>query len=114
MKDIPPTTEQSTSFASNPWHMALQQLASRSSDPENITTLNATLFFNFTKGEDAPCTTGSNLHDLHDFFEIAVGPDGYLDVAYQHFVGPANGNSQLYYVRGTLPPGGATNSTAAG
>ena len=98
----------------NATQTALQELAKRSDDPTNFTNLNSTLFFNFTKGEDAPCTTGSNLHDLHDFFEIAVGPDGYLNVAYQHFIGPANGNSQLYYVRGTLPSGGETNSTSAG
>jgi hypothetical protein len=35
--------------------------------------------------------------------ECAIGPDGYLNVAYQYYVGPANGQSDLYFVRGTLP-----------
>lgn len=99
---------------SNATHMALQARAKGMVNSTNITNLNSTVFFNFTKGENAPCTTGTNLHDLHDFFEIAIGPDGYLNVAYQHFVGPANGNSQMYFVRGKLPEGGATNATGAG
>jgi len=93
----------------------LRYRANHSSNESNITAaLNNTVFFNFTKGEEAPCTTGSNLHDLHDFFEIALGPDGYLNVAYQHYIGPANGHSELYFVRGTIPPGSATNATRAG
>jgi hypothetical protein len=76
----------------------------------NGTALNATLFFNFTRGEEGPVYTGTDLHALHDFFEIAVGPDGWLDVAYQHYVGPANGHSDLYFVRGNL---GQTNATLA-
>ena len=70
--------------------------ANHSKSPANMTALNGTLFFNFTRGEQGPVYTGTNLHALHDFFEIAVGPDGYLDVAYQHYVGPANGASALY------------------
>jgi hypothetical protein len=95
---------------SNATRTALLAEAKHSVNATNLTNLNSTLFFNFTKGEQAPCTTGSNLHDLHDFFEIAVGPDGYLDIAYQHYIGPANGHSDLYFVRGTL---GGANSTAA-
>jgi len=76
--------------------------ARHSSNATNITGLNSTLFFNFTKGEQGPVDTGNNMHALHDFFEIAIGPDGYLDVAYQHYVGPANGASELYFVRGTF------------
>ena len=89
----------------------LQYEANHTANATNMTDLNSTLFFNFTKGEEAPCTTGSNLHDLHDFFEIAIGPDGYLNVAYQHYIGPANGHSDLYFVRGALPSG---NQTAPG
>jgi hypothetical protein len=77
-------------------------------DAANVTGLNSTLFFNFTKGEQGPVSTGTNLHALHDFFEIAVGPDGYLDVAYQHYVGPTNGASELYFVRGMLDEGNMT------
>jgi hypothetical protein len=44
--------------------------------------------------------TAVGRHD--DFFEIAVGPDGYLDGAYQHYVGPANGDSEIFFVRGTV------------
>ncbi|MGQ9582850.1 MAG: sialidase family protein [Thermoplasmatota archaeon] len=62
-----------------------------------------TLRFNFTKGEEGPCYVGSDLHALHDFFEIVVGYDGYLNVAYQHYIGPENGHSELFFVRGTLP-----------
>jgi len=82
--------------------------ANHTANATNITTLNSTLFFNFTRGEQGPCTTGTNLHDLHDFFEIAVGKDGYLNVAYQHYVGPANGHSDLYFVRGTTTGGNST------
>ena len=76
--------------------------------------MNNTVFFNFTKGDPKPCSTGTNLHDLHDFFEIAIGPDGYLNVAYQYFVGPTNGASEMCYGRGALAAGGALNSTRAG
>jgi hypothetical protein len=73
---------------------------------------NFTLRFNFTKPEETPCTKGTRMRDLHDFFEIAVGPDGYLNIAYQHYVGPANGNSDLFFVRGNLATNGTkTNST---
>jgi hypothetical protein len=68
---------------------------------------NYSLKFNFTRAEQGPVYTGTNLHALHDFFEIAVGPDGYLNIAYQHYVGPSNGQSDLYFVRGTL----GTNAT---
>jgi hypothetical protein len=98
----------------NATQKALLKEIAHSKDPANITNANSTLFFNFTKGEQGPCTTGTNLHDLHDFFEIAVGPDGYLNVAYQHYIGPANGHSELYFVRGTLPGGTDTNATRAG
>jgi hypothetical protein len=79
-----------------------QYEANHTRDAANITGLNSSLFFNFTKGEEGPVCTGTNLHALHDFFECAVGPDGYLDVAYQHYVGPTNGASELYFVRGDL------------
>jgi len=79
-----------------------QYEADHSDDKANITGLNSTLFFNFTKGEEKPVYTGTDLHALHDFFEVAVGPDGYLDVAYQHYVGPTNGASEMYFVRGNI------------
>jgi hypothetical protein len=98
----------------NATQQALRKEAGLAKNANNITNLNSTLFFNFTKAEQAPCTTGANLHDLHDFFEIAVGPDGYLNVAYQHYVGPANGHSELYFVRGKLEQGNATAPARGG
>jgi hypothetical protein len=92
----------------NATQQALRNEAKRSLNATNITNQNSTLFFNFTRGEQGPVDVGSNLHDLHDFIEIAVGPDGYLNVAYQHYIGPANGHSELYFVRGTLPAGNET------
>jgi len=85
-----------------------QYVAKHSDNPDNITGQNSTLFFNFTRGEQGPAYTGTDLHALHDFFEIAVGPDGYIDVAYQHYVGPTNGASELYFVRGNLGQGNMT------
>lgn len=78
---------------------------SRAPGPSNATRSNATtpsLRFNFTKADPQPTYVGSNLHALHDFFEVVVGPDGYLDIAYQYYIGPENGHSELYFVRGTL------------
>jgi len=93
----------------------LRTEANRSKNAADLeAAMNNTVFFNFTKGDSKPCSTGTNLHDLHDFFEIAIGPDGCLNVAYQYFIGPANGHSEMCYVRGALPAGGATNATRAG
>jgi hypothetical protein len=61
---------------------------------------------NFSRADPHPVYVGSDLHALHDLMECAVGPDGYLNVAYQYYVGPANGHSDLYFVRGTLPSNG--------
>jgi len=91
-----------------------QAQAARSDNATNITALNATLFFNFTRGEQGPVYTGTDLHALHDFFEIAVGPDGYLDIAYQHYVGPTNGASELYFVRGNMGEGNTTMPARSG
>ncbi len=91
-----------------------QALAKHATNATNITALNATLFFNFTRGEEGPVYTGTDLHALHDFFEIAVGPDGWLDVAYQHYVGPTNGASELYFVRGNLGAGNMTTPMGRG
>lgn len=66
---------------------------------------------NFSKATGDPPYIGSNLHALHDFFEIVVDPSGALDVAFQHYDGPCNGCSDLYFIRGTLP---ATRSAPAG
>ena len=91
-----------------------QSQAKHAANATNITALNATLFFNFTRGEQGPVYTGTDLHALHDFFEIAVGPDGYLNVAYQHYVGPTNGASELYFVRGNLGQGNSTVAARRG
>jgi hypothetical protein len=58
---------------------------------------------NFSRADPTPTYVGSNLHALHDLIECAVSPDGYLNVAYQYYIGPENGHSELYFVRGTLP-----------
>jgi hypothetical protein len=58
---------------------------------------------NFSKASEEPLYQGSDLHALHDFFEIAISPDGALNIAFQHYDGPCNGCSSLYFVRGTLP-----------
>ena len=60
------------------------------------------LMLNFSRADPEPVYVGSNTHALHDFFEIAVTPDGALNVAYQYYVGPENGHSDLYFVRGDL------------
>ena len=65
--------------------------------------INDPAHLNFSIADPTPCYVGTNTHALHDFFEIAVGPDGYLNIAYQYYVGPENGHSDLYFVRGTLP-----------
>jgi len=58
---------------------------------------------NFTKGDPTPTYVGDDLHALHDFFEIAIGPDMALNIAYQYYIGPENGHSDMYFVRGTDP-----------
>lgn len=66
--------------------------------------LNATVHepsLNFTKGDPNPCYVGDDLHALHDFFEIVISPDMALNIAYQYYVGPENGHSDLYFVRGS-------------
>lgn len=62
---------------------------------------------NFSRASEDPTYVGDDLHALHDFFEIVIGPDGALNVAFQHYVGPCNGCSELYFVRGSLPEGRA-------
>ncbi len=58
---------------------------------------------NFSRADPDPCYVGSDLHALHDFFEIVIGPDKALNIAYQYYVGPENGRSDMYFVRGTWP-----------
>jgi hypothetical protein len=60
------------------------------------------LSMNFSRADPDPVYVGDDLHALHDFFEVVVGPDGYLNVAYQYYIGPENGHSELYFVRGTI------------
>jgi len=60
------------------------------------------LDLNFSRADPSPVYVGSDLHALHDFFEIVVTPDGYLNIAYQYYIGPENGHSELYFVRGTV------------
>ncbi|MBN1390307.1 MAG: exo-alpha-sialidase [Candidatus Thermoplasmatota archaeon] len=64
---------------------------------------------NFTIADPTPCYVGDDLHALHDFFEIVIGQDKALNIAYQYYVGPENGRSDLYFVRGVwgkivMPP----------
>lgn len=58
---------------------------------------------NFSIADPDPVYVGSDLHALHDFFEIVVGLDGSINIAYQYYIGPENGHSELYFVRGKLP-----------
>ncbi len=55
---------------------------------------------NFTIADPTPCYIGTDLHALHDFFEIAISPDMALNIGYQYYIGPDNGRSDLYFVRG--------------
>lgn len=57
---------------------------------------------NITKADPTPCYAGTDYHALHDFHENCFSPDGAFNIAYQYYVGPGNGNSDLYYVRGEL------------
>lgn len=61
--------------------------------------------FNFTIADPQVLYTGDDLHALHDFFEIAIGPDGSINIAYQVNIGAhpyEDGEEQryLYFVRG--------------
>jgi hypothetical protein len=60
------------------------------------------LNLNFTIADPTPCYIGSNLHALHDFFEIVISPDLALNIGYQYYVGPENGHSDMYFVRGRI------------
>ncbi|UCH90108.1 MAG: exo-alpha-sialidase [Thermoplasmata archaeon] len=60
------------------------------------------LTFNFTIADPTPCYVGDNLHALHDFFEIVITPDKALNIGYQYYIGPENGHSDMYFVRGSL------------
>ena len=56
-----------------------------------------------TKADPTPVYAGTDYHALHDFHEDCISPDGAFNIAYQYYVGPGNGDSDLYYVRGELP-----------
>ena len=58
---------------------------------------------NLSIADPDPVYVGSDLHALHDFFEIVVGHDGSINIAYQYYIGPENGHSDMYFVRGNLP-----------
>jgi hypothetical protein len=60
------------------------------------------LTFNFTIADPTPCYVGDNMHALHDFFEIVITPDKALNIGYQYYIGPENGRSDMYFVRGEL------------
>ncbi len=60
------------------------------------------LDLNFSIADPDPCYVGSNLHALHDFFEIVISPDMALNIGYQYYIGPENGRSDMYFVRGTI------------
>lgn len=58
---------------------------------------------NFSVASTERLYQGSDLHALHDFFEIVVAPDSSINIAFMHYVGPCNGCGALYFVRGELP-----------
>lgn len=58
---------------------------------------------NFSKADPTAVYVGNDYHALHDFFEVCITPDGALNIGYQYYIGPGNGDSMLYYVRGQLP-----------
>ncbi len=60
------------------------------------------LSLNFSIADPTPVYVGANLHALHDFYEIVITPDMALNLAYQYYVGPGNGDSMLYFVRGIV------------
>jgi len=64
--------------------------------------IDSPLELNFSIADPTPCYVGTNTHALHDFFEVVVGQDGYLNIGYQYYIGPENGHSDLYFVRGTV------------
>ncbi|MEE9150456.1 MAG: sialidase family protein [Thermoplasmata archaeon] len=66
----------------------------------------ADIDINFSKADPTEVYVGNDYHALHDFFECAISPDGALHIAYQYYIGPGNGDSMLYYVRGELPDDG--------
>jgi hypothetical protein len=60
------------------------------------------LSLNFSIADPTPCYVGDNTHALHDFFEIVITPDKALNIGYQYYIGPENGHSDMYFVRGTI------------
>ena len=83
-KDLPISSE-------SEWHLyGAMDLYSNTEDPD----------LNFTIADPTPCYVGEDLHALHDFFEIVIGPDKSLNIGYQYYIGPRNGESDLYFVRG--------------
>ena len=60
------------------------------------------LNLNFSIADPTPCYIGSNLHALHDFFEIVITPDMALNIGYQYYIGPENGHSDMYFIRGKI------------
>ncbi len=83
-KDLPISSE-------SEWYLyGAMDLYSNTEDPE----------LNFTIADPTPCYVGADLHALHDFFEIVIGPDKALNIGYQYYIGPRNGESDLYFVRG--------------
>jgi hypothetical protein len=55
---------------------------------------------NCKKADPTPVYAGTDYHALHDFHENCFSPDGAFNIAYQYYVGPGNGDSDLYFVRG--------------
>ncbi len=60
---------------------------------------------NITKADPNPVYAGTDYHALHDFHEDCFSPDGAFNIAYQYYVGPGNGDSDLYFVRGEFCTG---------
>ena len=46
--------------------------------------IDSPLELNFSIADPTSCYVGTNTHSLHDFFEVVVGHDGYLNIGYQY------------------------------
>jgi hypothetical protein len=77
------------------WYLygAMDKFASMQAEPS----------LNFSIADPDPVYVGDNLHALHDFFEIVISPDMALNRGYQYYIGPENGRSDMYFVRGEFP-----------
>ena len=74
--------------------------------------LDATPEFRFARAAPEPVYKGNDLHSLHDFFEIAIGPDETLHIGYQHTEGASSedGLRRIFYAQGSPVAGSASAS----